>query len=160
MISSRTLFPFNYYALSVCGNDNYSQVFHELGEILTGDIVYTSVYDTLMNKNGTFCKIACKKNPLSEYDSELIKWMIDQDYTTTWYADGLPAGRNLSLYGQSTNDVLHELGIPLGDKVYINDKYKSKIYNHFTFNIFVHHDHKSKNKNTYSVVEFNIVPYR
>jgi hypothetical protein len=139
---------------------------HELGQILTGDTTYTTKYDLQMNINGTFCQTVCKKKFDNERDFKFYKWAIEQEYKATWYADGLPGGLNLVyLKGDEKmqNEVLHESGIPLGDKVYVNDETRLKIYNHLTFIISVHKHHSkdsSSSEDLYSVVDFSMIPYR
>lgn len=159
MFSEKTLFPFSYYNLPVCGNENVKEVFHELGEILTGHSIYESIFSpTIAN---SFCQVACKKAPLDKFQSELLKWIIDEEYTINWYADGLPAALDLTFSDEPhINNVLHEGGIPVGEKILVDGEYKFKIYNHYTFKIFVNHNTKGKDKDSYSVVEFNIVPWR
>ena len=67
----------------------------------------------------------------------------------------MPAGRNLTMYGEKSEIVLHESGIPIG--YHHPQDNTNLIYNHYTFNIYVNKDEK---KNTYSIVEFSIVPFR
>lgn len=83
--------------------------------------------------------------------------MVDEEYVTTWYLDDLPAGRNMTMYGELSDLVVHDSGIPVGTKHSVNGAEKIKIYNHLTFNIFVNTDAKSKMN---SIVEFSIVPFR
>jgi hypothetical protein len=164
MNSDRTLFPFYYYGLPVCGNTDFKEVVYELGEMLTGNSLFDTVYNPVMDMNDLTCKVACKKKIANEYDYKIYKWVIDEMYTSTWFADGLPAARNLTYLGESSyyEKVWHEAGIPIGDKYMVNDQWKYKIYNHLTFVIHVHKSHSALNKdgNYYSVVDFNIVPYR
>lgn len=83
--------------------------------------------------------------------------MIDHEYVSNWYLDDLPAGRNYTMYGEVTDNVLHDSGIPIGSKNTFGDEEKYKLFNHLTFNIFYNKDEKSKK---YSIVEFSIVPFR
>ncbi len=159
-MSEKTLFPFNYYNLPVCGDENVKEVFHELGEILTGHSVFETIYNP--DISNTFCKLACKKK-LDKFQSELLQWIIDQEYTINWYADGLPAALDLTFSDEPhTSNVLHEGGIPVGERVLEDGLWKYKIYNHYTFKIFINHNNKKlKNEEeSYSIVEFNIVPWR
>jgi hypothetical protein len=159
MFSEKTLFPFNYYNLPVCGNENAKEVFHELGEILTGHSLFESVYK--QDISNSFCKLACNKK-LDKFQAELLKWIIDEDYKINWYADGLPAALDLTFSDEPhTNNVVHEGGIPVGEKILYNGLWKYKLYNHYTFKIYVNHIvNPGPITDTYSVVEFNIVPWR
>lgn len=156
----KTQFPFSYYYLPVCGQEKYkdAEVRHELGEILTGDIEYSTLYEPMM-MNNIFCQVACEK-PIHKFEDTVLKWMIDQEYTSSWYADGLPAGLNQTYKNVAlSHSVIHENGIPIGEKLGVQST--MKVFNHFTFNIYVHkHKSHTKGKEEYSVVEFNIVPYR
>jgi hypothetical protein len=170
--SERTLFPFEYHLLPVCGNTDVKETYHsELGEILTGDKVYSTQYDTVLNTSGTFCNMLCKKT-INEYDYNLYKWIIIQEYTSYWYADALPAGLNMAYFKGDVNQlyqVNHEKGIPVGEILKKNGEFdvdqdgnfKIKIYNHLTFIISLHKSHSIKIKeDMYSVVDFSIIPYR
>ena len=160
MFSEKTLFPFSYYNLPVCGDDNVKEVFHELGEILTGHSLYESIYNP--DISNSYCQLACKKN-ITQFQADLLKWIIDEDYTINWYADGLPAALDLTFSDEPhSSNVIHEGGIPVGEKILHNGEWKYKIYNHYTFKILINKNKKSpKDKDeTYSIVEFNIVPWR
>ncbi len=83
--------------------------------------------------------------------------MIEREYTSSWYLDSLPAGLNYTYKnGHPSDRVIHDNGIPLGENTGLEEKFP--IYNHFTFQIFVNVDKKSKN--SYSIVEFNMIPWR
>lgn len=125
-----------------------------LGDILTGEITFSTDYEAFLLKN-EFCKVLCTKQ-IKDFDFDVLKWMVEQEYVSNWFLDDLPAGRNLTMYGELTNLVLHDSGIPLGEKITYKEN-PVKIYNHFTFNIFINKDSKS---NQYSIVEFSIVPFR
>jgi hypothetical protein len=160
MFSEKTLFPFSYYNIPVCGNDNVKEVFHELGEILTGHSIYETIYSP--DISNSFCQIACKRK-IDNFQVELMKWIIEQEYTIKWYADGLPAALDLTFTDEpNTDNIIHEGGIPVGEKILDDGVWRFKIYNHYTFKIFVNHNTKNskQNEDSYSVVEFNIVPWR
>lgn len=125
-----------------------------LGDILTGEITFSTEYEAFLLKN-EFCKVLCTKE-IKDFDFDVLKWMVEQEYVSNWFLDDLPAGRNLTMYGELTNLVLHDSGIPLGEKISYKEN-PVKIYNHYTFNIFINKDSKS---NQYSIVEFSIVPFR
>ena len=125
-----------------------------LGDILTGEITFSTEYEAFLLKN-EFCKVLCTKE-IKDFDFDVLKWMVEQEYVSNWFLDDLPAGRNLTMYGELTNLVLHDSGIPWGEKISYKEN-PVKIYNHYTFNIFINKDSKS---NQYSIVEFSIVPFR
>jgi hypothetical protein len=137
-----------------------------LGEILTGETIYNSNYVAALNKDltGTYCQFACKKKIRKEYDFTLYRWVIEQEYNAYFYADALPAGLNQAYLGEinKINVIQHEGGIPVGKKVFEDEKTRYKVFNHFTFIISLHksQSHSQNNDNLYYVVEFNIIPYR
>jgi transmembrane 9 superfamily protein 2/4 len=126
-----------------------------LGEILTGEVTLITDYEANLFKN-EYCKVLCKKL-LTDFDIDVLKWMVDEDYVSSWFLDDLPAGRNMTMYGEISDLVMHDSGIPVGAKHSANGQEKKKIFNHFTFNVFVNKDPKSKMN---SIVEFSIVPFR
>jgi hypothetical protein len=163
-MSERTLFAFNYYNLPVCGDRSSAQtIHHELGEILTGDSIYSTIYNPIIGKNltGTYCQYACKKTIGKEYDYTLYKWLIEQQYKAYFFADALPAGLNMGYIGDPSriNVIQHEGGIPIGEKVTSADETLYKVYNHLTFIISLHKSH-TQGEGLYYVVEFNIMPFR
>lgn len=154
--SIRTQFPFSYFYLPVCKKGNTtSQESQSLGEILTGEVTFITDYEANLFKN-EYCKVLCKKK-FNDYDMDIVKWMIEHEYVSNWFLDDLPAGRNLTMYGETTDSVMHDSGIPIGSKQIVNGEEKFKIYNHLTFNVFVNKDENSKRN---SIVEFSIVPFR
>ncbi len=156
--SIRTQFPFSYFYLPVCRkniSDSINQESQSLGEVLTGESTFISDYDANFLEN-EYCKVLCKRK-LNEFDMDIFKWMVEQEYTSNWFLDDLPAGRNLTMHGEIIDSVMHDSGIPVGSKHFSNAEETLKIYNHFTFNIFYNKDDKSNKK---SIVEFSIVPFR
>ena len=137
--------------MPVCAKKNIKES-QSLGEILTGESIYITDYEANLLQN-EYCKLLCAKK-FKEFDVNLFKWMVEHEYVSSWYLDDLPAGRNLTMYGEKSEVVLHESGIPIGHQT--PDK-KHMIYNHYTFNIYLNKDVK---KNSYSIVEFSIVPFR
>jgi hypothetical protein len=108
-------------------------------------------------KKDEYCKVLCKKKIESNYEEKIYEWMIEREYTSSWFLDSLPAGLNYTYKnGIHSDRVLHDFGIPVGEQYGIDTK--PFIYNHLTFEIFVNSDNKSKKP--FSIVEFNIIPWR
>ena len=154
--SIKTQFPFSFYDLPVCHQNDHTQSAENLGEILTGDYTFSTHYEVLMFQD-EYCKVLCTRNITNEYEENIFTWMITREYTSSWYLDNLPAGLNYTYKnGIASDRVIHDHGIPIGESLGVETKYS--IYNHLTFEIFVNKDAKSDKP--YSIVEFNIIPWR
>jgi transmembrane 9 superfamily protein 2/4 len=154
--SIKTLFPFGYYSIPVCHQNNFTRAAENLGEILSGDYSYSTHYEAFMGKD-EYCKILCSRKIESLYEENIFTWMIEREYTSTWYLDTLTAGLNYTYKSGNPSDrVIHDFGIPLGENQGFD--MKPSIFNHFTFQIFINIDPKLEKP--YSIVEFNIIPWR
>jgi transmembrane 9 superfamily protein 2/4 len=152
--SIKTQFPLAFYNLAVCNDRNYTREAENLGEILSGGYVYSTKYDVKM-KTDEYCKLMCKRN-INDYEKNLFGWVIEREYNVDFYLDSLPAGLNYTYKnGVQSDRVIYDHGIPIGEH-FGNNKFI--VYNHYTFLIFVNNDIKSENK--FSIVEFNIIPWR
>lgn len=89
--SAETQLPFDYYYLNFCKPDKVTKKTENLGQILQGDRVESSPYEVLMNKNET-CKRLCPTKKNSKLDLENFRWMIENEYRSSWIMDNLPAG--------------------------------------------------------------------
>jgi hypothetical protein len=108
-------------------------------------------------KKDEYCKVLCKRKIESNYEEKIYEWMIEREYTSSWFLDSLPAGLNYTYKnGIHSDRVLHDFGIPIGEQFGIDTQ--AYIYNHLTFEIFVNND--SKSTNPFTIVEFNIIPWR
>lgn len=140
----------------MCFQNNPIKAAENLGEILTGDYSFSTHYEISMMKS-EFCKVLCRRKIVNEYEEKIFNWMIEREYTSSWYLDSLPAGLNYTYKnGIHSDRVLHDFGIPIGEQYGLDTKVF--IYNHLTFEIFVNHDKKANKP--YSIVEFNIIPWR
>lgn len=156
MNSIQTQFPFGYYYLPVCFQKNHTRQAENLGEILTGDYTYSTHYEAFMGKD-EYCKTLCTRKIKNAFEENIFQWMIERNYTTSWYLDSLPAGLNYTYINQGvfSERVIHDAGIPIGE-IRVQDS-KPIIYNHLTFQIFVNKNQKADNP--YTIVEFNIIPW-
>jgi len=108
-------------------------------------------------KKDEYCKLLCKRTFKNEYERNLFGWVIEREYTSTFYLDSLPSGLNYTYKnGVPSDRVIYDHGIPIGEYYGIDGNYV--VYNHYTFLIFVNKD--EKNEKPYSIVEFNIIPWR
>ena len=146
--SRRGIIPYGYTRLKICQSQKVIKAEDTLGEILTGEVLYTTDYIANTNED-EFCQVLCY-NTFEEKTVKLIKKLIRRRYFTNWIVDKLPAG--LILYNEETKQtsIKYFNGIPLG---YIkNGNYY--IYNHYQFHILLN----KIDEDRYNVVGFNILP--
>ena len=142
------IIPFSYSKLKICNTDKMVKAEDTLGEILTGEKIFSTEYHAFTG-NDSLCEILCY-NQFDEESLNLIKKLIKGNYFINWYLDKLPAG--ILSYNKETQvtNIDYFRGIPLG---YIeNDIYY--INNHLQFHILINEISRKK----YNVVGFNILP--
>ena len=146
--SKRGIIPIGYTRLNICQSQKIVRAEDTLGEILTGEVFYTTNYAAHTNED-EFCQVLCYNN-FSEKNIRLIKKLIKRRYFTNWILDKLPAG--LIIYNKESKQTSLKYfnGIPLG---YEKDG-NYYIYNHYQFHILLNKIDDDK----YNVVGFNIMP--
>ena len=148
-LSSRSaIIPYGYPKLNICNSQRIKRVEDTLGEILTGNLYYSTEYLTKVNED-TFCNILCYSN-LTENDVHFWQKLIRRRYFINLVVDKLPAG--LIHYNNETKQTTLSYfeGIHLGYRK--NDQYY--IYNHLQFHILLN----KIDEDRYNVVGFNILP--
>ena len=146
--SRRGIIPYGYTKLNICNSQKVVKAEDTLGEILTGEVLYTTDYIANTNED-EYCQVLCY-NTFSDKTVNIIKKLIRRRYFTNWILDKLPAG--LILYNEETKQTSLKYfhGIPLGyhkDGVFY-------IYNHYQFQILLNKIDEDK----YNIVGFNIMP--
>ena len=146
--SRRGIIPYGYTRLNICNSKKIIKAEDTLGEILTGEVLYTTDYMASTNEDD-FCQVLCY-NSFDAKTVNLIKKLIRRRYFTNWIVDKLPAG--LIVYNPETKQTSLKYfnGIPLGyhsDGVFY-------IYNHYQFHILLN----KIDEDRYNVVGFNILP--
>ena len=146
--SRRGIIPYGYTKLNICNSQKVVKAEDTLGEILTGEVLYTTDYIANTNED-EFCQILCY-NSFTEKTVNVIKKLIRRRYFTNWIVDKLPAG--LILYNEETKQTSLKYfnGIPLGyhkDGVFY-------IYNHYQFHILLN----KIDEDRFNIVGFNIMP--
>ena len=146
--SRRGIIPYGYTRLNICQSQKDIKAEDTLGEILTGEVLYTTGYIANTNED-EFCQTLCY-NTFNEKTVNLIKKLIRRRYFTNWIVDKLPAG--LLLYNSETKQTSLKYfnGIPLG---YLKDGV-FYIYNHYQFHILLN----KIDDDRFNVVGFNILP--
>ena len=148
-LSSLTaIIPFDYTKLQICQSKKYEKAEDTLGEILTGESLYTTGYLAYTNKD-EYCKTLCY-NKFTEDQIKAIQKLIKRHYSTNWFLDKLPAGLILHEPLINNTKIRFYHGIPLG----FSKGNQFYIYNHFQFHILLNEIDKDR----YNVVGFNILP--
>ena len=147
--SRRGVIPYGYTRLNICQSQKIIKAEDTLGEILRGEVLYTTDYIANTNEE-EFCQVLCY-NTFDEKTVNLIKKLIRRRYFTNWIVDKLPAG--LIFYNEETKQtsIQYFNGIPLG--YHKNGVFY--IYNHYQFHILLN---KIEDDDRYNVVGFNIMP--
>ena len=146
--SRRGIIPYGYTRLKICQSQQIVKAEDTLGEILTGEVLYSTNYIANTNVE-EFCQVLCY-NTFDEKTINLIKKLIRRRYFTNWVVDKLPAG--LILYNKETKQTSLKYfnGIPLG---YLENGV-FYIYNHYQFHILLNKIEEDR----FNVVGFNILP--
>ena len=146
--SRKGIIPYGYTKLKICNSQKVIKAEDTLGEILTGEELYTTDYIANTNED-EFCQVLCY-NSFDGKTVNVIKKLISRRYFTNWIVDKLPAG--LILYNQETKQTSLKYfnGIPLG---YSKDG-NYYIYNHYQFHILLN----KIDDDRFNVVGFNIMP--
>jgi len=123
--STKTQLPYAYYDLPFCKPKRPKAASENLGEVLEGDMIKSSLYEIEM-KVPDGCKILCKKNH-NKVEMKLFRSMIDDEYRIDWIVDNLPGAMKNEQYGYVTR------GFPIGFSIappLENMKPKHYLYNH------------------------------
>ena len=146
--SKKAIIPYGYTRLNICQSQKIVKAEDTLGEILRGEVLYTTDYYAIKNED-EFCKILCY-NTFNENTVSLIKKLIRRRYFTNWIVDKLPAG--LLLYNKESKQtsIKYFNGIPLG----YHENGDFYIYNHYQFHILLNKNEDDR----FNVVGFNIMP--
>ena len=148
-LSSLTaIIPFGYPKLRICQSKQYEKAEDTLGEILTGEALYTTGYLAYTNKD-EYCQTLCYNN-FTQMQIKVIQKLIMRHYTTNWILDKLPAGLIIYYSLKKKKKIRHFRGIPLG---FIMEE-TFYIYNHLQFHVLLNEIEKDR----YNVVGFNVLP--
>ena len=124
-----------------------------LGEIISRNKITESNIIVNLNNN-EYCKILSTVN-LTDRNFERAKWLINHEYTNSFYLDKLPSARGYIDNYSKEAYIQYQGGIPLG---YIEENNSSvevyNIYNHFTFAVSLHEVSNKK----FEIVGFTTYP--
>ena len=124
-----------------------------LGEIISGSKMTESNFIVNLNKN-EYCIILDTISLNMKY-IERTKWLINHEYSNSFYLDKLPSARGYFDSISKEYQTIYQGGIPLGyteeDDEGLEIYY---IYNHFTFKVLLHEINIGK----YEIVGFITYP--
>ncbi|TPX40984.1 hypothetical protein SeMB42_g05790 [Synchytrium endobioticum] len=154
--SSNTLLPYEYYhpRLHFCRPDEVKPQPESLGSILFGDRLVNSKFELTMLKNET-CKKLCDKVTVPQDDAGFINDRIREEYTMSWFVDGLPAAK--VKWDEKTEKQFFQIGFPLG--VFDPSNKKAFLNNHYDIIIYYHQQEKTRDTIAYRIVGLVIDPF-
>ena len=144
LFSEKSTTSINYNEIGICKEERIIKNEDTLGEILTGQTLYTTGHIIHIGEV-KFCQKLCHND---FGDTTIIKNLIKNNYYVNYYVDKLPAG--LIKSESQRKKIIYNQGIPLGKME--NDNYI--IYNHLEFHISL----KKVDSNKYNVVGFSVLP--
>lgn len=163
--SIKTQLPYDYYQLPFCKPDYVELVGENLGEVLSGDKIETSMYSVMMKVDES-CQIICRR---TYNDDEMKKFaeMIEQEYRVNWLLDNLPAATKYYTAALPSDDTKeqyvqhYEKGFALGfvghQDVVNSEPGVKYLNNHLRLIVFYHEDIRSFDG--YRVVGFEVEAY-
>eukprot|EP01138_Halocafeteria_seosinensis_P007229 gb/GECG01007392.1/.p1 GENE.gb/GECG01007392.1/~~gb/GECG01007392.1/.p1 ORF type:complete len:638 (+),score=69.90 gb/GECG01007392.1/:1-1914(+) len=155
LTSTKAQLPYRYYELPFCQPKNPKPLGENIGEILMGDRIQTSLYQLFMRYN-EYCKILCEKS-YSKDDGKKFAKFIKEEYTVDWILDNLPAA--VKLYRvDDPQQFQYERGFPLGYSA-LDEKGNVLYYlfNHIHF-VIKYHDEPEHYQGS-RIVGFEVEPY-
>ena len=148
-LSSRiSVIPYGYNGIGICESKKIIKAEDTLGEILTGQTLYTTGHIAHTNVN-KYCQTLCY-NDFGDIYTKIMKRLIKRKYFANYYLDKLPAGLMKVSDSKRETFIKYNKGVPLGE--YKDGKYL--LYNHLQFHILLNKVDDDK----YNVVGFNILP--
>ena len=151
LTSVTNIMPYNYYRLGICKPDKFKREEDTLGELLSGNTLYKSDYEVIMNKT-EYCKVLCTES----FDAKKINtitMIYQRKYMSNWYADKLPAGLK-KVYSPTNSSIDYNSGVPFAYQATVNGIEQLYLYNHLQFRIQIH----KTGEDSYEIVGFNILP--
>lgn len=150
--STHTQLSFNYYSLPFCAPDKIEEESENLGEVLAGDRLSSSLYELYARQN-EFCKVLCRVEYTAAQGAEFAD-KIKDEYTVDWMLDNLPAA--VRLYSEENPaDVYYNREFPIG----ISSPASSMqyLYNHLRFTIM---HNPTEDVSGTRIVGFEVEPFR
>lgn len=156
--SSDTLIPYDFYypKLRFCRPTEIKPQPESLGSILFGDRLVNSDFELFMLKDQR-CKKLCETN-VPKQDAGFINYRILEEYTMSWFVDGLPAAK--VKWDEKSQKEFFQIGFPMGSISLADPNYR-KVFlnNHYDINVYYHQQEKTKDTLQYRIVGLVVDPY-
>ena len=130
LTSVTNIMPYNYYRLGICKPDKYKREEDTLGELLSGNTLYKSDYEVIMNKT-EYCKVLCMET-FNAKKINTIKMIYQRKYMSNWYADKLPAGLK-KVHSPTNTSIDYNSGVPFAYHTIVNGIEQLYLYNQFLY---------------------------
>lgn len=152
--STKTQLPYDYYSLPYCRPKVLKSIAENLGEVLRGDRIESSIYEFKFRENDR-CRVACRQT-LSRSAAESFRDSIEDEYRVNMIFDNLPVGIAKQYEENGELVTVYERGFPVGEKSdEMNKEPKYWLNNHLQFTVLYHPDPKGESAR---VVGFEVVP--
>ena len=148
--SVHTQLAFEYYSLPFCEPDKVKEKHENLGEVLAGDRLASSLYE-LNARSSEYCKVLCRRVYTAKEGQEFAA-KIKEEYTVDWVLDNLPAAVRLFAQGDKS-DVYYEREFPLG----LSARAAQYLYNHIRFTVKYN---PNEDVDGIRIVGFEVEPFR
>eukprot|EP01104_Vermistella_antarctica_P012731 TRINITY_DN3740_c0_g1_i1.p1 TRINITY_DN3740_c0_g1~~TRINITY_DN3740_c0_g1_i1.p1 ORF type:complete len:450 (+),score=112.57 TRINITY_DN3740_c0_g1_i1:206-1555(+) len=145
LTSSHTQLPYPYYSLPFCTPKKITDMVENLGEIIMGDKIESSLYEIIVGEGDSIedtaiCKTLCSPSYKPEQLQEFAQ-RIDEEYRVNWILDDLPAATKSVINSGGKAKAFYQAGFKLGQKgtevhngktgvLYINNHINMKILFH------------------------------
>ncbi|CAJ0944442.1 unnamed protein product, partial [Mesorhabditis belari] len=160
LTSTKTVIPYEYYALPFCrpkGKLHYNS--ENIGELLRGDRIVNTPLEFKMAVNVS-CASSCVDSTeitLTKEQSAELMSRIREDYHVHLLVDNLPVSTRLELRGNDESavpEIYYDIGYKLGT---IGDKGEVILHNHLDF-VLKYHKQAGPDGVKYRVVGFEVHP--
>ncbi|PRW59585.1 transmembrane 9 superfamily member 7 [Chlorella sorokiniana] len=144
--------PYQFYSLPYCRPDKVVSSAENLGEVLRGDRIENSLYDTKFRQD-QHCTIVCRLESLTKAQDKAFKSKISDEYRVNMILDNLPIGIVRMREDNGEQVKTYERGFPVG---FQDEKENSYLHNHLSFTILYHKDAET---DLARIVGFEVEPY-
>jgi len=149
-LRSRKTLPLSPYSLPFCAPENKVKVAENLGEFLTGESKYESLYKLKMREE-VYCAQLCTTDLGREGRSKFYG-AVKEAYHNNWIVDNLPASMEIETEKEIVDKYFD--GFPIG---YMDNDNNAFVYNHANIQIEYHEVESEQNK--YRIVGFQVEPF-
>jgi len=151
LTSTKTQLPVSYYKLPFCQPDKQRHASENLGEVLEGDDIISSLYELEM-KVPEACKVLCRKE-LSDKEMRKFSEVITENYRVHWLVDSLP----VATYHEKFD--YYSRGYPVGFTMVPEGETEKKHFLNNHARIIIAYNEDPPNFKGSRIVGFEVVPF-